>query len=142
MKALSGTPDKPKTAVWITGFCLALVAGIAVVLFFFDPTRNAIYPVCYFHKLTGWHCPGCGSLRALHHLTHGELAAAFHCNPLLLVSLPVIGWLFGHGLIKRHNSTGFAQSLKSVTLWIVIGVIMLFGVLRNLPHPAFAWMSP
>lgn len=121
-----------------------MLAGSAVVvLFLFDPTRSAIYPVCYFHKLTGWHCPGCGSLRALHHLTHGELTAAFHCNPLLIASLPVLAVLAGRRLIwRRRKPAALPSSVKLAAPWIIVGVIVLFGVLRNLPYPAFEWMSP
>jgi len=132
-----------KTAVWTISSSLAVAAVATIVLFLFDPTRSAFYPVCQFHKLTGWHCPGCGSLRALHHLTHGELVAAFNCNPLLMVSLPVLAWLAGRRLIRRRSKPApFPSSVKLAAVWVVVAVIVLFGILRNLPYPAFAWMSP
>lgn len=136
-------PNMSKTAVWTISSSLAVAAVATIVLFLFDPTRSAFYPVCHFHKLTGWHCPGCGSLRALHHLTHGELAAAFGCNPLLMVSLPVLAWLAGRRLIRgRSSPSPFPSCVKMVAIWVVVAVIVLFGILRNLPYPAFAWMSP
>jgi hypothetical protein len=132
-----------KTAVWMTVLSLALAGGVAIALFLFDPSRTPIYPGCQFHKFTGWHCPGCGSLRALHHLTHGELAAAFRCNPLLVLSLPLLaGWAASRLLRRRNPPAPLPISFKPATLWVVLGVIVLFGILRNLPHPAFAWMSP
>ena len=122
-----------------------VTAGLLMlaVLFVFDPARSAIYPVCLFHQFTGLHCPGCGSLRALHHLTHGELAAAFHSNPLLLVAL------FGLGLTLVRRQFGpprerFGASVfaRPATAWVIGAVVILFTVLRNVPAPAFAWMSP
>lgn len=120
-------------------------AGLLVVagLFFFDPTRSAIYPVCLFHKLTGLNCPGCGSLRALHHLTHGEFAAALHCNPLLIVALTVLIL----ALIRRQAGQRSVRDraslfVRPVMAWTICAIVIVFGVLRNVPGPAFAWMSP
>jgi len=136
-------PKTSKTKLWAVSLSLVTATVAAVVLFLFEPTRSVIYPVCHFHQLTGWHCPGCGTLRALHHLTHGELAAAFGCNPLLLVSLPVLAWLAARRLIRRRNSPGqLPSSVQSAAPWVALGVILLFGILRNLPFPAFVWMSP
>ena len=42
-------------------------AGVAV-LYTFDPRNPGTYPICPFLGLTGFHCPGCGTLRALHQL--------------------------------------------------------------------------
>lgn len=129
-----------------TFVALGLVAAgllVLAVLFVFDPAKSAIYPVCWFHQLTGLHCPGCGSLRALHHLTHGEVAAAFHSNPLLLVAL------FGAGLalVRRQFGPprlhfGALVFARPATAWAIGAVVILFTVLRNVPAPAFAWMSP
>ena len=142
MRSVAETPNASRT-MWAICLGLMLAGSVAVVLFLFDPARSAIYPVCHFHKLTGWHCPGCGSLRALHHLTHGELAAAFSCNPLLIVSLPVLAWLAGRRLIRRRSERApLPSAVKLAALWVVVGVIVLFGILRNLPFPAFGWMSP
>jgi hypothetical protein len=128
---------------WTICLSLAVAAGAGVVLFLFDPAQTAIYPVCHFHNLTGWHCPGCGSLRALHHLAHGELTAGFRHNPLLVVSLPLVAWLAGRQLFgARSNRTPLPSSIRSFGPWVALGVIVLFGILRNLPYPAFAWMSP
>lgn len=120
-------------------------AGLLVVavLFLFDPTGSAIYPVCLFHKFTGLNCPGCGSLRALHHLTHGEFAAALHCNPLLMIALTVLVLT----LIRRQTERRDLHSRASLfarpaTAWAVCAIVIVFGVLRNVPGPAFAWMSP
>lgn len=137
------TTNISKTAVWTICLSLALAGCAAIMLFVFDPSRSAIYPVCYFHRLTGWNCPGCGSLRALHHLTHGQLAAAFRCNPLLVVALPLLAWLAGRSLLsKRNDSAPFPPFWRSAAPWIALGVMVLFGILRNLPYPALAWMSP
>ena len=139
-------PENLPTMSKRTGIAIGLGAGglLAVaVLFFFDPTRSAIYPVCLFHKFTGLNCPGCGSLRALHHLTHGEFAAAFFCNPLLIIALVVMVLTLIPRLTDQHDSHAHASIFtRPATIWAICAIVIVFGVLRNVPGPAFAWMSP
>ncbi len=143
MRAEIPKPRQPKTAAWVIGASLGMATLAAILLFLFDPARSPIYPVCHFHQWTGWHCPGCGSLRALHHLTHGELATAFKSNPLLIAALPLLGlWVLWRWFRRRDYSSLFPSLFNGVMPWIVLAVIVLFGILRNVPHPAFVWMSP
>lgn len=69
----------------------AATAYVGVV----DPNEAGHFPTCPFLALTGLFCPGCGTLRAVHALTRGDLAAAAGLNVLALVALPVlaVGWL-------------------------------------------------
>ena len=53
----------------------ALVLGLIAVgllgmasLHFLDPITSGLYPPCLSHWLTGLHCPGCGTGRAVHAL--------------------------------------------------------------------------
>jgi hypothetical protein len=111
-----------------------VVAG-TVILFMFDPATAGIYPVCTFHQMTGLQCPGCGGLRAMHQLSHGHLAAAWHLNPLLMVLLPVALWL---GV--REAARVFAHRewpglvTRPIFGYLLAGALILFGILRNLPY--------
>jgi len=120
----------------------AAVAIIALVLFFFDPARAPFYPVCLFHKMTGLLCPGCGSLRAMHHLLHGEWALAFRCNPLLIASGLVALALAARWVVQKRLGQTPATVWHPMLPWWFVAVIIVFGVLRNLPFAIFAWMSP
>ena len=132
----------PRRAVIAVLTMLAMML-IGAVFFFFDPVRTSFYPSCMFHKLTGLNCPGCGGLRALHHLTHGNLVTAFHCNPLLIALLPFLAALLLNW-IKRGRDAFDSKTLlfRPATLWTLLAITLVFTVLRNLPGPAFAWMSP
>jgi len=131
-----------KRTVIVVALAAVALLGLAM-LFFFAPTRSAIYPVCLFHKFTGLNCPGCGSLRALHHLTHGEFAAAFFCNPLLIIALLVMALALILRLTGQQGLRARASIFtRPATIWAVCAIVILFGVLRNVPGPAFAWMSP
>jgi hypothetical protein len=117
-----------------------LATAAAVVLFLYNPAQSRFYPLCLFHQTTGLQCPGCGSLRALHQLLHGHIVAAFGYNALLIVSLP---FLLTHGLqqLLAKSSQRPVQPVKAKWLWAGLALLIAFGVLRNLPFSAFAWMA-
>lgn len=47
-------------------------------------------PLCPLHAITGIPCPTCGMTRGLRCLLHGNCAAAFLFNPLLMAALAVV----------------------------------------------------
>jgi hypothetical protein len=114
----------------------------AAVFFWFDPTQVQFYPVCYFHQATGLLCPGCGSLRALHQILHGHLSAAFHYNPLLICALPFLAWVGLRLLLRRLAGEPVAHRFRAIWLWSGLALALVFGILRNLPYPPFAWLAP
>jgi hypothetical protein len=92
--------------------------------------------------MTGLHCPGCGSLRALHHLTHGNIEAAVNSNALLVLVLALVAMWTVARLVRCKSliPSAFTPSLRAVLL--ILGVTVLFGVLRNLPWQPFAVLAP
>ena len=56
------------------------------------PGVSAVLPeLCYYKRMFGSNCPGCGLTRAFIALAHGNLAAAWHYNPAsLLVFVAVV----------------------------------------------------
>lgn len=76
-----------------------VVAVIAAVLFFHDPATAGFYPPCLFKTVLGMGCPGCGSLRAVHQLLHGNVAAAWGLNRLIFIAAPLA--LIGSLLLRK-----------------------------------------
>ncbi|HEV2692107.1 MAG TPA: DUF2752 domain-containing protein [Verrucomicrobiae bacterium] len=120
---------------------LAVIAAvIGTFVFFFNPTTHNFYPVCQFHRLTGLNCPGCGMTRALYALLHGDFSTALRDNALLVLAIPaLIARAFWLALRKSqgHAATKF---FPEHSLWVLLAIALIFGVLRNLP--AFAFLSP
>jgi hypothetical protein len=115
---------------------LAAVAAVAV-LFFFDPATAGFFPVCTLHALTGWQCPGCGGLRAVHQLTHGHLAAAWRLNPLLVALLPVAFWLGLREAVRVLTGREWPGVVtRPIFVWLLAVGLVLFGILRNVPFHA------
>jgi hypothetical protein len=118
------------------------IAGLAY-LYAFEPGRGMPYPPCLFHELTGWHCPGCGSTRAVHALLHGNLAQAAAYNPLLLIYLPLLlGWVAGGWFWTRRRPEAPGLRLPVWLWWGLLTVLVVFGVLRNLPWEPFLSLAP
>ena len=121
---------------------LLLAALATVILFAFDPSHYSFYPVCILHRTTGLYCPGCGSLRAVHQLLHGHLAAAFHFNALLVLSLPVLAWFSIRFALRTSNHEPGSLSFRPSSLWCALAVVLAFGIVRNLPFAAHAGLTP
>ncbi|QQS06432.1 MAG: DUF2752 domain-containing protein [Fibrobacterota bacterium] len=119
--------DPKKTLLVASGLAIA-----CVILFRFDPAVTRLYPPCPVHALTGWYCPGCGSLRGLHRLVHGDLAGAFSLNPLMVLSIPLIAWLLTKPRWAYHPRSP----------WILFWVITAYGILRNAPLWPFHLLAP
>ncbi len=108
------------------------IAGL-VLLHAVDPNQPGHYPPCPTYALTGWYCPGCGALRALHFLTVGNLGGAWSMNPVAVLALPylAVSWfLWGRRVV---TGKGRAFLAPAWVLWAVGIGLVLFGVLRNVP---------
>lgn len=91
----------------------------AAALALFDPATTWWMPPCPFHALTGWLCPLCGSLRAVHALLRGTPLIALAFNPLTIGGLAACA-------IARERTIAFCFSARGLTL------LAAFGLLRNL----------
>jgi hypothetical protein len=113
---------------------LAMAAGALVTLFLFDPATHGLYPVCLLHQTTGLLCPGCGTLRALHQLTHGNFAAAWRLNSFVVALLPVGFWLAARELVwlaTGKRPPGIVT--RPIFGWALVAGLVIFGILRNVP---------
>jgi len=122
---------------------MALGAVALVLLRVFDPAASHLFPPCPLRALTGWYCPGCGSLRALHQLLSGNLGAAFALNPFAVVSLPFLLY----GVVSYASFSLRGKYLPRVLLpakWIqtLAVALLMFAVARNVPMYPFVLLAP
>jgi len=121
---------------------LGLLTAGFVVLFCFDPSGYHFYPVCYFHRMTGLLCPGCGGLRGLHQLLHGHLEAAFRFNPMLVVAAPFALWLGARCGLQWVRNQPVSIGVRPMWLWLALAAVLVVSVLRNLPGAPFDLLRP
>ncbi|HEX2578497.1 MAG TPA: DUF2752 domain-containing protein, partial [Aquihabitans sp.] len=110
-------------------------AALAVV----DPTATHV-PLCPLQALTGLDCPFCGSLRAVHALTRGDVGAALDHNVLFTAAVPVlvVGWaLWAWRSVREPGAR--PPALPRPVVGLALALAVAFTVARNLP--AFAWLA-
>lgn len=98
---------------------------------------------CPLYALTGVYFPICGASRAVYSLTHGHLTAAFSRNPLFVVSLPLLVWLWSAWMSRTTGGPDLGRFPSSK--WLKLGVVLLvvgYGVARNMPWPALHILGP
>ncbi len=114
-------------------FSVGIVMTCCVVLLYsVNPAQSRIYPPCPLHGLTGLYCPGCGSLRAMHHVLHGDVWGALGLNPLMVVSIPVLCLLLAIPRWRYHPWVS----------WCALAVLLAYGILRNIPLWPFDYLAP
>lgn len=125
----------------IAAAVIATAAGF-LLLRTFDPSApGSPFPPCVFHALTGLYCPGCGLTRMLHALAYGDLSRALRMNAMVLAMLPALAVIAINELGTRRMVSGLAARLL-YNGWLWLGVVVAFGVLRNLPWAPFRALAP
>lgn len=121
----------------------ALAAAAVVTVGVRDPHAAGNYPSCPSIALFGVHCPGCGSMRAMHHLAHGDLAGVFSRNVLLPFGLVLLAWAWVAWFDRRLGHSRVPELRPPVpALYGSVVVVVAFAVLRNLPWAPFNGLAP
>ena len=119
----------------------ALAAG--AVLYCLAPETTPWFPVCGFYKLTGLYCPGCGTARGLHHLLHGDLLGACRSNILIVLCLPLLGYLLvSQVVLATSGRTLKPLSIPARAAWLILAAIMLYWLARNIPVYPLTLLAP
>ena len=124
------------------GIPLTIIGG-GVALFFLNPREHSFFPKCALYMATGFSCPGCGSTRALYQLTHGDVLEAMRLNPglMALITLGITDYVrFVVSVIRGNPFQTLFGKLK--LLGALMGVMLVYGVIRNLPWPLFESLAP
>lgn len=127
------------------GYVVLAVLGLAgvAILYTFDPRSSGVYPACPFFGLTGYHCAGCGTLRALHQLVYGNVAAALGYNPLTILSLPFIAYSYVVGAVRAfHIAAPPRTFLPPQWIWLLLVGVVAFWVLRNVQIERLTVLAP
>ena len=130
---------------------IAIVVGssllfilLLLIYYNYNPTQYTFFLTCPFKSLTGYHCAGCGSQRAIHHLLHFRLYSAFRLNPFMVISLPLVFYgvgtkIYNYIFQKEHRVQLFYKP------WFIYGyfaVAIVYWVLRNIPYAPFSYLAP
>ena len=123
----------------------AAVLAATAVLAVGNPNTTHV-PLCPLKAVTGLDCPLCGSLRAVHALTRGDVAGAANHNLLFTVSAPFLvlawAWWLLDSLDQRPPGTPLVEAYRrhaTLLRWVAVAVLVTFAVARNLP--SMSWLG-
>ena len=115
------------------GLMALMLTGIVLMLWILwknDPIKSQLFPPCPFYKLTSLYCPGCGSTRACHALLRGNLSHAISMNPLLVLSIPIVIFMF---FFPSSTHFQYAPHLAGI-------ILLAYWIARN--TSVFSWLAP
>lgn len=117
------------------------LAAATLALHVRDPHEKNSWGLCPSAAL-GFYCPGCGGLRAVNDLTHGDVGAALSSNLLVTLLIPVVALGLLVWLVDRWQGRTRTIDAGRVTRLTVAGcaVAIAFAVVRNLSFGA--WLAP
>ncbi len=120
---------------------VAMSAAVGcVAIWMGDPTTpNGPLPVCPTKALLGIDCPGCGGMRMLYSLMHGDLLAAVRFNALALCAMVLLVWAYAgwtYGRMTGRQVRGWQHRRWSGVTACVLTVAWF--VVRNLPFAPFS----
>lgn len=124
------------------GGIATFVLGSSLV-WLINPSNLNFMPVCPLYSLTGIACPGCGLTRGFHALFHGDVMTALDYNALIPLFVLLFAFFLISMLLVAVRGRGFpkwAYSPKPLFGFFVL--LMVFGVLRNLPYYPFSVLFP
>lgn len=127
----------------IVVICVCVVFAAAALLYHFFPAFP--FPLsCAVYRFTGFYCPGCGAGRACRALLQFQFVEAFCYNPVFVILLPFIGVYFA-ARMADWVITGGNHVDKKINVPLLIGilaVVLIYGVLRNIPVYPFTLLAP
>ena len=138
--------DRRRLLVRGSIFCLGVVGAVSLLwgIAYTSPHAIPDFLGCPFLALTGLHCPGCGTTRAVRAGLHGEFRQAFAYNQIAIVVIPLVAfalirsvWSWVWNLPIRNE-----RRLPVWCGWLLIVVMILYAVLRNLPGYPFSLLAP
>ncbi len=134
-------PSNIERPLAATGVAVMLLG--AGVVWYLDPTKASIFPACPLYSTTGFACPGCGLTRGFHALFHGEVVTALDFNALIPVVIVFLGYIFFSMASVAIRGRGFTTSKWNLGfLWGLLALLIVFGVVRNLPFYPFTILFP
>lgn len=122
----------------------AILVALGYLYFLYNPTQHSFFLSCPFKSVTGYHCAGCGSQRAIHQLLHAEWYKAFRLNPFMVLSLPLVFYgvgtkVYNYLFQKEHRVQLFYKP------WFIYGyfaIAIIYWVVRNFTFAPFSYLAP
>jgi len=116
--------------------CMSILISTSCLIYFYSPTEYTFYPPCILKMVTGLDCPGCGGIRALYNLLHGQFLRAADYNLLFVTILPLLFVT----LVAQQTfpSQKILSSINKPVVFVIL--VCIFWLLRNIYHYPFTYL--
>jgi len=111
---------------WLELIPVALLAAVISVGSFGQVGFFEKVPLCAFHFVTGFPCPGCGLTRAFISMFHGEFSRAIAFNALAPVLFVLMLLYFYRALLRFSGRCFEYRSSAAGRRWISASFLLLF----------------
>ena len=108
-----------------------VILGIALAYLIFVLCTRIGIP-CIFHAITKLQCPGCGVTRMILSLVKLDFISAFHYNPFLFITGPLLVAYLVACEIKFIKHGNRRMGKWEIFMYVELALALLFGVLRNI----------
>lgn len=137
--AVPGTVRRPSLLrrLWLPAAVAAPVVAAMGYVAAVDPNQPGHYPRCFLLSAFGIYCPGCGGLRSVHALTHGDLLAALQLNGFGIALIVASTAVWSVWLVARLRLRPIRGRWIPATLFTLLALLPVFAVVRNLPFGQF-----
>lgn len=134
-----------RTGVWRwlpPAIAVGTSAFLGAYLYLVDPNvASNPYPKCPLKALTGIDCPGCGGLRSVNSLLHGDVVGAVDHSLLAVVMVPIMAyfllrWLLGYAGIDLPKFR-----VPRWVAWTTPILVLAFSIVRNFEGTPFYFLN-
>ena len=119
-------------------FIIIILFVILLIYYFLNKSLNIGIP-CLFHEITGLYCPGCGVTRLVFSLLKLDFYRAFRANPLIFILL-IISSIYLVIKFLLNKIWKINLTIPNYIYYIILVIVILFGILRNIP--GFEFLIP
>jgi len=120
-----------------------IFVGLAAAVYFTADWPPGFYWGTSLFRHLDIFCPACGGSRSIYNLVRGDFAAAWRYNQVFILSLPLIFW--GGLTVLRSVLRGYpitGKYLPPALIWGFLALVLIFGILRNIPLEIFDYIRP
>lgn len=118
---------------------IVAVVAVSLAVSWADPsTPGGLISSCPSKLLFHIDCPGCGSLRMINSLAHGDVGAALRFNAVGVLGLIVLGYTYVRWTWGRVREVSIIPwHARRFAPHVVLCVVLVWAVVRNIPVAQF-----
>ena len=110
---------------------IAVLTGL-LILIYFPFSQYRFYPACPWYALTHTYCPGCGTLRGINHMLHGDILGLIKSNKMAVIFVPILVWEYVHVGVQGLRGYKLPELvLSKFEVYLLLALIIVYWVARK-----------